>query len=864
MLAVVFVFLVLAAQFESLTLPLAVVLIVPMCLVASIVGIVLRGFDNNILVQVGFIVLIGLAAKNAILIVEFARQLEDQGRDRWAAAVEAARLRLRPILMTSFAFIFGVVPLVWAVGAGAELRQNLGTAVFSGMIGVTLFGLIFTPGLLRGHPLDRREDQPPPAGTCSAARSGGIGGRRAMPPTKTPPTKFGFGGAVRRKEDDALIRGAGRYVADHAPDGRCMRWCCARPMRMRAFASPMSRRPRRCRGWRWCSPARTRPELGDLPCQGAIPGTKVAIPSYPVLARDEVKHVGDAVAFVVADTPDRARDAAEAIAIAWDALPHMVGAGAALEQGAPLVWPKIRGNLAFETELGDAKATARAFAEAARMVSLTLVNQRLVANYLDTRGVVAEYDAGKDRITLTLSSQGSHSVRDVLCADVLEIAPEKMRVVTPDVGGGFGTKLFPYREYALAALRGAALRRPVKWIADRSEHFLGDAQGRDNITTAKLALDGDGRFLALDVDLIADMGAYLSCYAPFIPFIGAGMSPGVYDIPACHVRVRGAFTNTVPVDAYRGAGRPEAAYVIERLVDVAAREIGVAPDALRRKNFIKATPYTTATGKTYDSGDFAGHLARAQETADWSGFERRLAQSRKTGRLRGIGIATYVEACGNNGPDTARVRLDDDGGVTVLTGTQSTGQGHATAYAQIVADHLGLAPERVRVIQGDTDLIATGTGTGGSSSIPCGGASVAGAAEQARRQAQGALPPTRSKPRPAISRSSTARCAWPAPTGWSSFADLARSPKARRRPLAAEDAFTPEAATYPNGTHLAEVEIDPETGATRILQLRGGGRFRRDAQSAAARRPGARRHRAGHRAGADGEHGLRPGARASS
>jgi aerobic carbon-monoxide dehydrogenase large subunit len=387
-----------------------------------------------------------------------------------------------------------------------------------------------------------------------------------------------------------------------------------------------------------------------------------------------------------------------------------------------------------------------------------------------------------------LSSQGSHSVRGVLCGDVLKLAPEKMRVITPDVGGGFGTKLFPYREYALAAFAARRLERPVKWIADRSEHFLGDAQGRDNITTAKLALDRDGRFLALDVDLIADMGGYLSIYAPFIPFIGAGMSPGVYDIAACHVRVRGAFTNSVPVDAYRGAGRPEAAYVIERLVDVAARESGIAPDALRARNFIKAMPYTTATGKTYDSGDFAGHLLHAQQSADWKGFERRLAQSRKGGRLRGIGVATYIEACGNNGPDTARVRLDDDGGVTVLAGSQSTGQGHATAYAQIIADHLDLPPERVRVIQGDTDLIATGTGTGGSSSITCGGASVAGAATKLAASlkdlAADALEAAASDleiAAGAVRVIGTDRMI--------AFADLARRGQAQGRALAEEDAF---------------------------------------------------------------------------
>jgi len=634
------------------------------------------------------------------------------------------------------------------------------------------------------------------------------------------PLKFGFGHAVRRKEDDALLRGAGRYVADHMPAGVLHAVVLRSPHAHARFRITDVAKAKGLPGVALVLTGADTEKLGDLPCQGAIPDTEIAMPPYPVLAPDVAKHVGDAVAFVVADTIDRARDAAEALAITWEALPHVTGATVALMPSAPAVWPKAiapHGNLAFATELGDAGAAARAFAQAARIVSLTLINQRLVANYLDTRGVVAAYGAADGRITLTLSSQGSHSVRDVLCRDVLRIAPEKMRVVTPDVGGGFGTKLFPYREYALAAFAARRLARPVKWVAERSEHFLGDAQGRDNVTTANLALDAAGRFLALDIDLVADMGAYLSLYAPFIPFIGAGMSPGVYDIPVCHVRVRGAFTNTVPVDAYRGAGRPEAAYVIERLVDVAARELGIAPDALRAKNFIKAMPHTTATGKTYDSGDFAGHLAHAQACADWSGFERRLARSRESGRLRGIGIATYIEACGNNGPDTAHVRLDDDGGITVVAGSQSTGQGHATAYAQIVADHLGLPPERVRVLQGDTDLIATGTGTGGSSSIPCGGASVAGAARKlagrlkelaadALETAAGDLEIAEG----AVRVAGTDRLI--------SFAELARRAQTQRRPLEEADAFTPAEATYPNGTHLAEVEIDPETGATSILR----------------------------------------------
>ena len=630
------------------------------------------------------------------------------------------------------------------------------------------------------------------------------------------PAKFGFGQPVRRMEDDALVRGAGCYVADFAPPGLLHAVVLRSPhaharLRIADVASA-----RAMPGIALVLTGADTADLGDLPCQVEIPDVTLKVPSCPILVREEVRHVGDAVAFVVADTLDRARDGAEAITIEWEPLPHVIGAAAALEPDAPRVWPKHRSNLAFEVMLGDADKTARTFNRAARSASITLVNPRVVANYLDTRGVVAEYNADTDRLTLTLSSQGSHSIRDILCGDVLRIEPENMRVITPDVGGGFGTKLFPYREYALAAVAARILKRPVRWVGDRIEHFLGDAQGRDNVTTARLALDAEGRFLALEVDTLADMGAYLSCYGPFIPYIGAGMLPGLYEIPTCHVRVRGVHTNTLPVDAYRGAGRPEAAYVIERLVDLAARELGIASDLLRQKNFIKTTPYTTATGKTYDSGEFAGHLEHAQQLADWQGFERRLARSRKSGRLRGIGIATYVEACGNNGPDTAQVRLDDGGQITVLVGTQSTGQGHATAYAQIVADQLGLAPALVRVLQGDTDHIPTGAGTGGSSSIPCGGASVAGATRKFAAELRGAAadalevaPDDLEIADGAVRVAGTDRVI--------SLADLADRAQARGRPLTAQDAFTPTAATFPNGTHLAEVEVDPETGAIEIL-----------------------------------------------
>lgn len=631
--------------------------------------------------------------------------------------------------------------------------------------------------------------------------------------------KFGVGQALVRKEDDPLIRGAGNYVADYAPDGLAHAAVLRSPHAHARFRIVDVDAARKSAGVRLVLTASETAHLGHMPCVVGVPGLEMVVPPCPVLAVDEVHHVGDAVAFVVADTLDQARDAAEKIIIDWQPLPHITNAEAALKPGAPLVWPNRPGNLSFETTFGDQAKTEKVFSQAARIVSLKVVNPRVVTNYMETRGVVAEYDPGRDRTTLTLGSQGSHIIRDVIGREVLKLPDEKIRVVTPDVGGGFGTKLFAYREYALAAVAAKAIGRPVKWVADRSEHFLADTQGRDNITTARLALDAKGRFLALDVDLIADMGAYLSTYAPYIPYVGAPMLPGVYDIPVCFIRVRAAYTNTVPVDAYRGAGRPEASYVIERLVDNAARELNTSPDALRRKNFIKPKqmPYETPTGKIYDTGEFAGHLARAQDMADWDGFKKRAAAARRKGKLRGIGIASYIEACGANGPETANLKLEKDGTVTLAIGTQSTGQGHATSYAQIVADHLGISPDRFRMIQGDTDRIATGEGTGGSSSIPAGGASVSLAAKKlADNLKEIAADVLEASPGDlefgdgAVRVAGTDRAI--------SFPDLAKRPDATEDKLNTADAYKPEGSTFPNGTHIAEIEIDEATGDTEIIK----------------------------------------------
>jgi aerobic carbon-monoxide dehydrogenase large subunit len=628
--------------------------------------------------------------------------------------------------------------------------------------------------------------------------------------------KFGIGQAVTRKEDEALVRGAGCYVADVAPQAMLHAAVLRSPHAHARFVILDLDRVRAMPGVRLVLTAADVAHLGPLPTPGTIPDVDIEIPDYPILARDEVRHVGDSIAFVVADTPELAKDAAEAISVDWQPLPHAIGARATLAPGAPQVQPGRPGNLAFEVEAGDAGKTKAAFAQAARTVELTLVNQRLVTNYIDTRGVIAEYDG--ERYTLTLGSQGSHVIRDILCADVFEMPPERMRVLTPDVGGGFGTKLFPYREYALAALAAERLRKPVKWVCERTEHFIADSHGRDHISTGRLALDDKGRFLALEIDIVADMGAYLSCYAPYIPWLAVGMATGVYDIAAAHVRLRAAYTNTVPVDAYRGAGRPEATYLIERLVDVAARELGLAPDVLRRRNFIKpkAMPYTTPTGKVYDSGDFAGHLARAQELADWQGFNKRAAQSKRAGRLRGLGLSTYIEACGGNGPETAVVRIDPDGGATVLIGSQSTGQGHATSYAQLVADNLDLPLEKVRVLQGDTDIVATGRGTGGSSSIPVGGVAVERAgkklADQLKALAAEALEASVGDveiAEGAVRIAGTDRVL--------TFAELAADAQASPQRLQAASEFSPDQPTYPNGTHIVEVEVDPQTGLTTML-----------------------------------------------
>ena len=466
--------------------------------------------------------------------------------------------------------------------------------------------------------------------------------------------QFGIGQPVRRVEDRRFITGRGNYLDD-----------ISRPRQAYAF---MLRSPHAHARIRRVDPAAAitaagvlavftgedlaRDGLGTIPCLSAVTnrdGSAATLPPHPAIVRDRVRHVGDTVAMVIGESLAAARDAAELIAVDYDPLPAAVDTARALDRGQPLVWDTAPGNLSFDWEVGDGAAVAQVMSGAHHRVVLELVNNRVVVNSMEPRGAIGEYDPGEDSCTLWSSTQGSHFVRNLLAESIFKIPENRIRVVTRDVGGGFGMKLFLYPEHILVLWAAKKLVRAVKWTAERSDAFMTDTQGRDNITRLELALDEDLRFLALDVAILANMGAYLSNFAPEIPTVsGAVMHSGVYAIPAIHVGVKGVFTNTVPVDAYRGAGRPEAAYAVERLIDFAARRLGVRPEELRRRNFIKpeAMPYSTPLGLNYDSGEFARNMDQALAAADLAGFAVRRAEARARGRYRGLGHAVYIEQSG--------------------------------------------------------------------------------------------------------------------------------------------------------------------------------------------------------------------------
>jgi carbon-monoxide dehydrogenase large subunit len=638
----------------------------------------------------------------------------------------------------------------------------------------------------------------------------------------TKAMKFGVGQGVKRIEDVRLVSGRGTYTSD-ASEGAELRAVFLRsPYGHARFRIEDLEAARAAPGVRGVFAASDFTNLGPLPCLAPVPNSdksRTPLKPYPVISANEADHVGDIIAMVVADTTHQARDAAELIGVAWEGLPAAVDMEEAIRPGAPLVFAGAPGNVAYDNHIGDKQKTDAAFASAARTVKIKIVNPRAVANYMEPRAAVGEYDSHSGRLTLTVGSQGVHAIRDVIADEILKIPRTLLRVVTQDVGGGFGTKQMVYREYPLVLAAARRLGASVSWTGDRSEHFVGDAQGRDNVTTAEMALDADGRFLALRVDILGNLGANLTMYAPYIPWLGATMATGPYDIGALYVRCRGVYTHTVPVDAYRGAGRPEAAYVLERLVDVCARTLGVPPEELRARNFIKPAqmPYHTHTDRDYDVGEFEGAMRACLKQADHAGFAGRAEQSKAHGKIRGFGISSYIECTAWNDSEEGSVTLDKNGDFTVLIGTQSNGQGHETAYAQAVSQHLDVPLERVKVVQGDTDRIATGFGTGASRSIPVGAVMVTRASQTLAASLK-ELAADKLEAAVADLEIEDGKVRIGGTDRAISYAEIAALPSATAAKLTATESYAPPNATYPNGTHACEVEIDPETGETSIVR----------------------------------------------
>jgi carbon-monoxide dehydrogenase large subunit len=644
--------------------------------------------------------------------------------------------------------------------------------------------------------------------------------------------QYGIGQAVRRVEDRRFITGHGSYVDD-----------LVRPRQAHAAMLRSPHAHARIRAVDTTAAAAVpgvlavytgddvaRDGLGPIPCLSAVAnrdGSPGAMPPRPAIAGDRVRHVGDTVTMVVAESPAVARDAVELVAIDYEPLPAVVETAHALDAGQPLVWDDVPDNLAFDWELGDAAAVTAAMAGARHRVHLDLVNNRIVVNSLEPRGAIGAYDPGEQSYTLWTSTQGSHFLRNLLAESVFKVPENRIRVVTRDVGGGFGMKLFLYPEHVLVLWAAKKLGRPVRWTPDRSDAFMTDTQGRDNLTRLELALDEELRFQGLEVATIANMGAYLSNFAPEIPTASGGpMLSGVYRIPAIHVGVKGVFTHTVPVDAYRGAGRPEAAYALERLIDFAARRLGIAPDELRRRNFVppQAMPYATPLGLNYDSGEFGRNMDQALAAIDAAGFPARRAEAQMHGRRRGLGHAVYIEQSGFPPDEFAELRFDPSGTLTILMGTQSSGQGHQTAYAQLATERLGLDFDKVCVVQGDTAAIAFGRGTGGSRSLPVGGAALVHAADKLIAKgkriaahlfeaaeadvefADGVFTVAGTDRRLRIEE--VARAAF----------NPAQQPPGIEPGFAESGHFTPSQPTFPNGCHACEVEVEPETGIIHVLR----------------------------------------------
>ncbi len=652
----------------------------------------------------------------------------------------------------------------------------------------------------------------------------------------------GIGASVRRKEDPRFLTGRGTYTDDINRPGQTYAYILRSP---HAHAKLKGIDTGKAKSAPGVIAVLTGDDvaadgLGGMPCGFHPNKMETNDPPRPVLAQGAVNFVGDMVAAVIAESRAQARDAAELIEVDYEVLPACVATADALSSDAPQIYDAAPGNIHCEWELGDKDATDAAFAKASHVTSLDIINNRVTAVALESRAALGEYDAVSDHYTLYTSSQISHVARLLLAAYILQVPESKVRVVAPDVGGGFGSKISLYPEEVLAVWASKRTGRPVKWTPDRSESFLSDTHGRDHVTKAELALDENGKFLAIRVNTVANLGAYLSTFGALsATWLYGPVLSGQYIIPAIHCGVTTVFTNTTPVDAERGAGRPEATYLVERLVEAAARETGIDRVEIRRRNLIPpdAFPYQTPLVVQYDSGDYGATLDKGLREAGYDGFEARRADAAKRGRLRGIGMSTYIEFCGLAPSsiagaigcgvalyDTAEVRFDPTGSVTVYTGVQAHGQGHETTFAQIVSDRLGVPIENVEVVQGDTSRVQWGHGTYGSRSLAVGGSAIVKACDKAVAKA--------SKVAAHVMEASADDVEFKdgqftvAGTDKSmAFGDVVMAclvahnfPVDELEPgLDQRAAYDPTNFTFPAGCHICEVEVDPDTGVVEVV-----------------------------------------------
>jgi carbon-monoxide dehydrogenase large subunit len=643
--------------------------------------------------------------------------------------------------------------------------------------------------------------------------------------------KFGLSQSIRRVEDPRLLKGGGRYTDDVAVPGLAQGYVLRSPHAHARIAGIEAAAAKAMPGVLgiWTGADLAAAGIGHLPCLApveSIDGSPTSDTPRRALAEGSVRHVGDPVAFIVAQTHQQARDAAEAIEVDYETLPAATDLATATEPGQPQVWDSAPGNTCFDWHVGDAAKVDALIKGAAHVARLRVVNNRVVVASMEARASLAEYDAARNHWTITTNTQGSWLVRNVLAQNIFNLPTDNFRVVTPDVGGGFGMKIFIYPEHVLTAFAARELRRAVKWNSERTEAFQSDTHGRDNITIGELALDKDGTFLALRTKNWAGMGAYLNTFAPFIP-TGAGTKvlASVYGFQAIHAQVIGVLTHTVPVDAYRGAGRPESNYLVERLIDTAAREMGIDRTDLRRRNMVpsSAMPYVSAMGQRYDSGEFAQLMEAAIGKIDWAGFPARRAEAAKRGKKRGIGLAYYLEATGGGPTENAAVKFAEDGFVDVYVGTQSTGQGHETAYAMMTSHELGVPIEKVRVKQGDSDTLPDGGGTGGARSLYSEGQAIlvttASVVEKGKVAASEHLEAS------VADIEFTAKSGSFGVVGTDRAVGIIELAAAQRKKAAsgieatlldAQETAEIKSHTFPNGCHAAEVEVDPETGIVAV------------------------------------------------